>query len=71
LPPPRRLGNRAEPAGRQRDALLPAGILLGLLFPIGGIVIGFVLLGRARNAHGVVFLCSLVGVVAAAVLIYG
>jgi hypothetical protein len=53
----------SPPAGQQSNALLIVGIILGLLIPIGGLIIAIILFATGRAQQGIyVALATLVGV---------
>ena len=53
----------SPPAGQQSNVLLIVGVLLGLLLPIGGLIIAVILFATGRAQQGLwVALATLVGV---------
>jgi hypothetical protein len=53
----------SPPAGQQSNVLLIVGIILGLLLPIGGLIIAVILFATGRAQQGLyVALATLVGV---------
>jgi len=53
----------SPPAGQQSNVLLIVGIILGLLFPIGGLIVAIVLFATGRSQQGLwVLLATLIGV---------
>ena len=56
----------SPPAGEQSNVLLIVGIILGLLLPIGGLIVAVILFATGRSQQGIyVIVATLLGMLLA------